>query len=63
MVQVAGVPLIEAVRMASETPARIMKIEKKGTLSKGNDADVVIFDENVHIATTIVNGKIVHTHT
>lgn len=63
MVQVAGVALIEAVRMASETPARIMKIEKKGTLSKGNDADVVIFDENIHIATTIVNGKIVHTHT
>jgi len=63
MVQIADVPLIEAVRMASETPARIMKIEKKGALKKGYDADIVIFDENVHIATTIVNGKIVHTHT
>jgi N-acetylglucosamine-6-phosphate deacetylase len=63
MVQLADVPLVEAVRMACETPARIMKIEKKGQLKKGNDADVVIFDENVHIAATIVNGKIVHTHT
>ena len=63
MVQIAGVPLIEAARMASETPARIMKIEKKGALKKGNDADIVIFDENVHIAAAIVNGKIVHTHT
>jgi len=63
MVQIAGVPLIEAVRMASETPARIMKIEKKGALKKGNDADVVIFDENVHIVTAIVNGKIVYTDT
>ncbi|MDO3628320.1 N-acetylglucosamine-6-phosphate deacetylase [Mucilaginibacter sp. BT774] len=63
MIQTADVPLIEAVRMASETPARIMKIEKKGSIKKGNDADVVIFDENVHIAATIVNGKIVHTHT
>lgn len=63
MVQIADVPLIEAVRMASETPARIMKIQKKGALKKGHDADIVIFDENVHIATTIVNGKIVHTHT
>ena len=63
MVQVAGVPLAEAVRMASETPARIMKIEKKGSIEKGKDADIVIFDENVHIAVTIVNGKIVHTHT
>ena len=60
MVQIAGVPLIEAVRMASETPARIMKIEKKGTLKKGNDADIVIFDENVHIVAAIVNGKIVY---
>lgn len=63
MIQIAGVPLIEAVRMASETPARIMKIEKKGVLKKGNDADVVIFDENVHIVTAIVNGKIVYTDT
>lgn len=62
MVQIAGIPLIEAVRMASETPARIMKIEKKGTLKKGNDADIVIFDENVHIAAAIVNGKIVYTN-
>jgi N-acetylglucosamine-6-phosphate deacetylase len=63
MVNLAGIPLIEAVRMASETPARIMKIEKKGSLKKGNDADIVIFDENVHIAAAIVNGKIVHTNT
>jgi len=63
MVQVAEVPLVEAVRMASETPARIMKIEKKGVLKKGNDADIVIFDENVHIAAAIVNGKIVYTNT
>ena len=64
MVQIAKVPLIEAVRMASETPARIMKIEnKKGSLTVGKDADIVIFDENIHIATTIVNGKIVYTYT
>ncbi|HEY9003000.1 MAG TPA: N-acetylglucosamine-6-phosphate deacetylase [Mucilaginibacter sp.] len=63
MVQVADVPLVEAVRMASETPARIMKMGKKGVLKKGNDADIVIFDENVHIAATIVNGKIVYTNT
>jgi len=63
MTQVAGVPLIEGVRMASETPARIMKIEKKGALKKGNDADIVIFDENVHIAAAIINGKIVYTDT
>jgi N-acetylglucosamine-6-phosphate deacetylase len=30
-------------------------------LTIGRDADIVIFDENIHIATTIVNGKIVYT--
>jgi len=63
MVQVAEVPLIEVIRMASETPARIMKMEKKGVLKKGNDADIVIFDENVHIAAAIVIGEIVYTNT
>ncbi len=61
MVTLAGVPLIEAIRMASETPARIMKIaDNKGSLKVGKDADMVIFDENIQIDTTIINGKIVY---
>jgi N-acetylglucosamine-6-phosphate deacetylase len=61
MIQLAGVPLIEAVQMASAIPARILKIDdKKGSLEPGKDADVVIFDENININTTIVNGKIVY---
>ncbi|MGZ3763361.1 MAG: N-acetylglucosamine-6-phosphate deacetylase [Mucilaginibacter sp.] len=61
MIKLAEVPLIEAVQMASETPARIMGISnKKGSLEIGKDADVVIFDENINIDTTIINGKIVY---
>lgn len=61
MIKLADVPLIEAIRMASETPARIMKIDdKKGSLVIGKDADMVIFDEDIQICTTIVNGKIVY---
>jgi N-acetylglucosamine-6-phosphate deacetylase len=61
MIQMADVPLIEAVRMASETPARIMNInDRKGSLEVGKDADIVIFDENIQIDTTIINGKIVY---
>ncbi|MDB5135890.1 MAG: nagA [Mucilaginibacter sp.] len=61
IIKLAEVPLIEAVRMASETPARIMKInDKKGSLELGMDADVVIFDEDINIDTTIINGKIVY---
>jgi N-acetylglucosamine-6-phosphate deacetylase len=61
MIQMADVPLIEAVRMASETPARIMNInDRKGSLEIGKDADIVIFDENIQIDATIINGKVVY---
>lgn len=61
MIILADVPLIEAVRMGSEIPARIMNIsDKNGSLEPGKDADIVIFDENINIDTTIINGKIVY---
>jgi N-acetylglucosamine-6-phosphate deacetylase len=64
MVQMADVPLIEAVRMISITPARIMGVEQtKGSLTVGKDADVLIFDENINIKTTIINGEVVYTST
>ena len=62
MVQMADVSLIEAVRMMSKTPAKIMGIDgSKGTLTVGKDADVLIFDENINIKTTMINGKIIYT--
>lgn len=50
MVQKADIPLQDAIRMASETPARIMGIyDKKGSLEKGKDADIVILDNNLNV--------------
>jgi len=61
MVTLAGVPLQDAVTMMTATPAVIMKVgDKKGTLEKGKDADIVIFDEEINVGTTIVKGKIVY---
>ena len=60
MVNAADVPLIEAVRMATETPARIMKVENKGSITAGKDADIIIFDEHINIHITMINGKIVY---
>jgi N-acetylglucosamine-6-phosphate deacetylase len=61
VMQMADVPLIDAIRMMTNTPARIMKIDgKKGTLAEGKDADIVIFDKDININTTIVNGQIVY---
>jgi N-acetylglucosamine-6-phosphate deacetylase len=61
MVKMAGVPLLDAVRMATKTPASILGIgQRKGSLTPGKDADVVIFDENIEIQQTIVKGRVVY---
>jgi N-acetylglucosamine-6-phosphate deacetylase len=61
MVNMAGVSLVEAIRMMTLTPARIMKIDKrKGSLTIGKDADMVIFDANINIQSAIVRGEILY---
>ena len=50
MVQKAAVPLADAIRMASETPARIMGVDdRKGSLQHGKDADIVILDRKLNV--------------
>lgn len=62
MVQMADIPLVEAVRMMTRTPATIMGVEAtKGTLSAGKDADVLIFDENINIKMTMIKGNVVYS--
>ena len=64
MIQLADIPLIDAIRMMSSTPARIMKIaDKKGSLTEGKDADIVIFDDDINVKKTIVKGKIIYDGT
>ena len=61
MIEMAGVPLVEAVRMMTLTPARIMgRDHDKGSLVLGKDADLVIFDEDISVKMTIVNGEVVY---
>lgn len=61
MVQIAGCSITDAVRMITENPARIMGIsDRKGSLKAGMDADVVIFDEDINVRNTIIEGKIVY---
>ena len=62
MVREGGVPLETAVRMVTANPARIMGISAaKGSLEAGKDADVVLFDDNIHIQRTLIKGKTVFT--
>ncbi len=61
MINIADVPLTEAVRMITSTPARIMKVsDKKGSLAAGKDADILIFDEGINIKMTMIKGRVVY---
>lgn len=62
MVQLADVPLIEAIKMLTINPARIMRVDdKKGSLQKGKDADIILFDQSVSIEKTIVKGNVIYS--
>jgi len=62
MVNLAEVPLTEAVKMITATPATIMNVyDKIGSLMVGKDADLVVFDKDISIQMTMVKGNIVYT--
>ncbi|MDD5603773.1 MAG: N-acetylglucosamine-6-phosphate deacetylase [Eubacteriales bacterium] len=59
MVRLAGATLPEAIRMASCNPARITGMDGKGSLEKGKDADLIIFNEDINVQMTIIGGKVI----
>ena len=61
MVQMAKVPLTDAIRMAAATPARIMGFDDRGRLQKGLRADIVLFDGEIHVSQVIVGGHSVYS--
>ena len=62
MISIGGCTLEQAVKMASFNPARVMGVsDRKGSLEVGKDADIVIFDDNINVAATIVGGRKVYS--
>jgi N-acetylglucosamine-6-phosphate deacetylase len=60
MAQGAGVPLLDAVKMATMTPARKLGVSgRKGMVAEGYDADLILFDENVNVKLCMVGGRVV----
>ena len=60
LVQKADIPLEDAVRMASETPAKIMGVyDRKGSLEKNKDADILVLDDNLNVRAVWAMGKLV----
>jgi N-acetylglucosamine-6-phosphate deacetylase len=59
-VRFLGVPLEDAARMASETPAEILGLAEKGRIALGADADLVILSPEGTVEETIVAGETVY---
>lgn len=60
LVNYLDIPIHEAVRMASLTPAKAINIHKnKGSIEIGKDADLIFIDKDVNILGTMVAGKII----
>ena len=57
MVKHTSMSVVEAISAVTKVPAEKLGI-KKGELKKGYDADIVIFDEDFSIITTIVAGEV-----
>ena len=52
------VPLVEAIRMARLTPARVMGVDdRKGSLEAGQDVDIAIFEDDFSAWRTIIRGQ------
>ena len=60
MYKSVGVPLCEAVKMMTVTPARVIGVNAyKGKILKGYDADIILFDDNISVSSVMINGKII----
>ena len=61
--QLVGLPLAQAVKMASLNPARAMGFASRlGSIAVGKDASLVVIDEDVNVYMTIVKGKVVYSN-
>ncbi len=60
MVQMVGVSLVDAVRMATLNPARALRMaDQTGVLREGADADLVILSDGLEVCATFVAGRLV----
>lgn len=61
MVKLAGVPFANAVRMASYNPAGVIGVDDHiGSLAPGKKANIAVFDKNLNVKMTFINGSPVY---
>lgn len=60
MVKFLNVPIHEAVKMASLSPARAIGVHvNKGSIEVGKDADILLLDDNVNVSCVIKGGNVI----
>jgi N-acetylglucosamine-6-phosphate deacetylase len=58
LTQAVGIPLVEAIRMLTLTPARVIGVnDRKGSLEAGKDADIAVFEEGFTAWRTMIRGQ------
>ena len=58
MSQIGDIAMPQLIASVTKVPAEILRLKNKGFIKSGADADMVLFDENFDILTTIVGGEI-----
>ncbi len=61
MLQFTNCTLSDTIRMAVINPAKQLNIfHRKGSITVGKDADLVVLDNNLQVQMTICKGKIIN---
>lgn len=59
ILEMTDAPMHEAVKMMTLTPAKLLRIgNRKGSISEGKDADLLIFDEKIDVKLVMVRGRV-----
>jgi len=61
IVEMAGISFTDAVRMASHNPAKVIGADNDiGSLALGKKANIAVFDENLNVKMTFINGNLAY---
>lgn len=57
IVEAGILPLEAAIKFVTVNPAKSLKLRRKGRVSKGYDADIVVLDKNLNIRHVFAKGR------
>lgn len=57
----SGIPLVQALRMASLNPARSLELTDRGQFMPGAQADIVVLDPDFSVHSTIAHGNVAYS--